>query len=493
MKRIINSHHFIRYIASMILLGFIVTNITYEVQAITSITEEICDINSSINYENINRSIYANGLAAYELNENEPEVVAESAVLIEVETGAVLYDKNCHERLYPASITKIMTALLTLENTSMDETLVFTDEIVNSIPYDASKMGAVDGEEISIKDAMYALMLKSCNDVAAGLGYHVSGSEVEFAKKMTDRAKEIGAVNTNFMNATGLHHDEHYTTAYDMALITREAMSNHMFAEISGTLTYRILPTNKYEYRRTLNNSHELLSTSDEDFYSYAIAGKTGYTSAAGRTLVTVAKKNDVTLICVVLKSTRDSAGKDTKAILEYGFNNYNKTTIRESEKDVDKSFFSEMSQAFVSPQSAIYIDKDTSIMMPQGVDFSELTKKTEYFKETSRGIIGELQYYYENKLMGKADIKLGVMGAENSLDNNGAQDGSGSTGDKFENDNTISINVWLIVLGVVIIVIIIIFIAYLVKTREKRRRKKERKRIFKESRKRFKNRRKYR
>jgi D-alanyl-D-alanine carboxypeptidase len=424
----------------------------------------------------------------------EPDVVAETAVLIEAETGAILYSKDCHKKLYPASITKIMTALLVLENCNMEDKLVFTDEIVDSIPYDAAKMGAVANEEISIKDAMYALMLRSYNDVAVGLAYHVAGSQDAFAKKMTERAHEIGALNTNFMNSSGLHHDEHYTTAYDMAIITREAMGNSSFAEISGTVTYRILPTNMYQYRRTLNNRHELLATDSADFYPYAIAGKTGYTSDAGRTLVTVARKDGLTLICVIMKSDYDSSGKDSKKILDYGFENFKKTSIRESEGSFDKNFFSEMGEAFISPQSALYIDKDTSIMMPEGATIEDFTKKTVYYDTMRQGVIGELQYYYGDKLMGKVDILAGT-GTNGDISDTPENEETGTldTDSVFDGDSRIPINIWLIPLGILVIIVIVAIIVYIVKTKEKRKRKKERKRIFKESRRRFKSRKKYR
>ena len=173
-----------------------------------------------------------------------PEINGHAAILIDIDTGAILYSKNADEKMYPASITKIMTALLAVENCAMEDTFSFTQDILNVLPWDAAKYGYVAGEEVNIRDLLYVLMLRSANEVAIGLGMKIAGTEEEFGKLMTKRAKEIGAVNTNFVNATGLHDDNHYTTAHDMALIAMEAMGNATFAEVWGTPNYIVNPTN---------------------------------------------------------------------------------------------------------------------------------------------------------------------------------------------------------------------------------------------------------
>ena len=206
-----------------------------------------------------------------------PSVYGASAILMDADSGAILYASNAHERLYPASITKIMTGLLAIENLNLNDTITYTNQILITIPSDAAKLGLVEGETTTIRDALYALLLRSANEVATGLAFQVSGSESEFAKLMTERAAQAGALDTHFANASGLHQEDHYTTAYDMAMIARTAMANPEFATIWGSENYTLAATNKSESFRIWHRHALLLSTS-QYYYPYAIGGKTGYT-----------------------------------------------------------------------------------------------------------------------------------------------------------------------------------------------------------------------
>ena len=176
-----------------------------------------------------------------------PSIYGASAILMDADSGAILYASNAHERLYPASITKIMTGLLAIENLNLNDTITYTNQILITIPSDAAKLGLVEGETTTIRDALYALLLRSANEVATGLAFQVSGSESEFAKLMTERAAQAGALDTHFANASGLHQEDHYTTAYDMAMIAKTAMANPEFATIWGSENYTLAATNKSE------------------------------------------------------------------------------------------------------------------------------------------------------------------------------------------------------------------------------------------------------
>lgn len=419
-----------------------------------------------------------------------PEIYGESAVLIDADTGAVIYDMNCHERLYPASITKIMTGILSIENCSMSDKIKFTSDIIDALPYDAAKLGAIVGEELTVKDSLYALFIRSYNDIAMGLAYTVSGNEEEFAKLMTSKAKAVGALDTNFVNASGLHDDNHYTTAYDMAMITKYAIQNPVFMEITGTYEYTLQPTNRYFEERYFLNRHNMLVPSKKEYYQYAVSGKTGYTDEAGRTLVTVAKKDGRTLIAVIMKSDDAHVYDDTKKLFEYGFGHFSNISVADNETRFSEnkdSFFVNMDEAFVFGGTLFRITPGSYITLPESITIDKLSYEIELFDGDSSGIIGKVKYYYLDKYMGEATIGLEVN--ENSEEDIAPLLGGNTTEEEKDIISDIPINVWILVASIVAIILIVIWIIYLVKTKEARKRKRERRRIFRESKKRFKRR----
>ncbi len=270
------------------------------------------------------------------------ELDAQGAVLIEQETGKVLYEKNKDEKLYPASTTKILTALLAIENGNLDEIVTVGNE-VNLTPRDSS-LACIDvGEQITLKDLLVGLMVSSGNDAALAIGAHigriVSGDPDmpytqaldKFYELMNKRAAELGATNSHFANPHGYHDQNHYTTAYDLALIAREAMKHEVFREIVQ-ITYREYPDwnevdkndpTKKATRYWVNKNKLLDKNSKECYYPYATGIKTGYTSYSGNCLVSSASKDGMNLIAVVLKSTRNGQWSDSKKLLEYGFEHY--------------------------------------------------------------------------------------------------------------------------------------------------------------------------
>ncbi|MEG0014373.1 MAG: D-alanyl-D-alanine carboxypeptidase family protein [Cellulosilyticaceae bacterium] len=254
-----------------------------------------------------------------------PDIHAESAILMDAKTGTVLFEKNANERQYPASITKIMTSLLAIENLNPTDVITFSHDAIFSIERNSSRIGLDVGEQITVDQALHALLLMSANEVANGLAEKVSGSIDNFAALMTNKAKELGAQNTHFVNPHGLHDKNHYTTAYDMALITRAIYNNEYFLEIMSTPIYQIPPTNKTSEIRGLSQQHGLMNQL-RNSYMYredVIGGKTGYTDIARQTLVTTARKNDIDLIVVILKGESHEIYKDTNALLDYGFDSY--------------------------------------------------------------------------------------------------------------------------------------------------------------------------
>ncbi len=256
-----------------------------------------------------------------------PKIVSESAVLMDAKTGQVLYEKNMHMQLYPASITKILTILLGLEHGNLQDMVTMSREAVFSILRGSSHIALQDGEQITLEQALMAAMLPSANDASNGIAEHISGSDSEFAQFMNQRAREAGALNTNFVNPHGLPNESHVSTAYDMAIITRAALQNDKFREIFGTVRYTIPPTNKQPKSRDLWSEHRMLTT-NKYYYQGVVGGKTGYTQISQNTLVTAARRGERELIVVVMKSQNYAVYTDTIALFDYGFNQFIETRI---------------------------------------------------------------------------------------------------------------------------------------------------------------------
>lgn len=268
-----------------------------------------------------------------------PVVKAEGAALYNVTSKTMLYTKNPDTRYYPASITKLMTALLVLENANLDDTVTFSAEAVKKTESGSVTLNLVAGDKMTVRQCLYALLLKSANEVGNGLAEHVSGSVGAFTDKMNARAKALGCTNTNFVNTNGLNHTNHYTTPGDMALIAAEAFKNADLCRIASTLSYE-LPAMKSSGPRTISMGHKMLYPNDARYYPGIVGGKTGYTSLAGNTLVTCVEKDGVRLIAVVLKS-KQTHYEDTKAMLDFGFaGGGSSSSTGRWEKDGDAWFF---------------------------------------------------------------------------------------------------------------------------------------------------------
>ena len=257
-------------------------------------------------------------------------IQSEAAILIESSTGKVIYSKNGEERKYPASTTKILTAIIAIEKCSLDEMATVSEYAVTSIPSGYTNANIQVGETLSIKDLLYALMLASANEAAVVIGEHISGSYEEFVNLMNETAVSIGCTNSHFMNGNGIHDENHYTTAHDLALITQYAMKNETFRQIVSTTSYTLPATKVYPYNsRTFTNTNSLIIVNNNDiennyYYPYAIGVKTGFTSPAGNCLVAAANNNGLEFISVILgapdKNTRYS---DAINMFNFAFNNY--------------------------------------------------------------------------------------------------------------------------------------------------------------------------
>lgn len=246
-----------------------------------------------------------------------PEISSEAGVLYDATTGQFLFDKEGSKPMYPASITKLMTALLAVENLSLEDTVVYTATATQNLESGAANVNLTTGDMLSVKDSLYALLLKSACEVANGLAEKVSGSQQAFAEKMNQRASQLGATGTHFENASGLNGASHYTTARDMALIAHAAISNETIKNILQTRTYK-LPASKNRSALTVTNGNKMINPSNSQYYEGIVGGKTGYTSKAGNTLVEAADVNGHRLIAVVMKSNSKHYD-DVKLLFDYG------------------------------------------------------------------------------------------------------------------------------------------------------------------------------
>lgn len=253
---------------------------------------------------------------------DSPKITARSAILMDQATGRILFSKNAHEQLPMASITKIMTGILAVESGKLDR-VVKVSEYASGV--EGSGMEVEAGEEKTLEELVYGLMLRSGNDAATAIAEYLAGSVEKFAEKMTSRAYELGAVHTKFMNPHGLHHEEHYTTAYDMALIAAHAMSLPKFREIAATPLKKVSWPGR-PYDRVLRNQNKLLS-----IYQGADGIKTGWTTPAGRCFVGSATRDNWRLVTVVLNAPQ--MWEDTTDLLDFGYSYYRWDTVVEKNR----------------------------------------------------------------------------------------------------------------------------------------------------------------
>ena len=298
-----------------------------------------------------------------------------AACLMDADTGAILFDANMDEQRYPASITKVMTALLVAENRQPTDTITFGEQAVSeSIPGNA-RIDVQLGETITVEDALHAVLLASANEVCTQLAIDIAGSVEAFADMMNERAAALGCTNTHFTNPNGLPDPNHYTTAHDMALIMQEAIKNETFLRVESDLSYTIQPTNMTASPRQLQNHHVMLFQDDPTYgYQGAFAGKTGYTDEAHNTLVTAAKRNNITLICVVLTCDNLDYITDTRSLFDYGFNNFTHYTLKDTKKESLSGTISLPKDAKL--KSATYTDPDDAADQETPLLFPLLLKK---------------------------------------------------------------------------------------------------------------------
>lgn len=333
------------------------------------------------------------------------DIYSPSVVLIDSNSGKVLYKKNENKRMYPASITKIMTAILVLENCDLTDTAKVSEKAVMVVPPGYSIANVQIGEELVIKDLMYALLLKSGNDVANVLAEKIAGSIEDFAVMMNQKAVELGCSGTNFVNPSGIHNADQYTTASDMALIAKYCMQNETFRSIVATTTYTLPATNKYPKEdRVMTTTNDLLKLNtskrkDNYYYQYCIGIKTGFTSQAKNTLVAAASRDNLEFIAIVLGAEQTSEFLshrylDTIALFNYAFDNYRIRKIINEEDIISQVYIKKNSLDLISSVSITTVVKNENYE----IDFEpEISLKEDLKVPINKGeIIGTATYDIE-------------------------------------------------------------------------------------------------
>lgn len=426
--------------------------------------------------------------AAYGVDQlkGAPDITAESAVVMDAASGAVLYGKEADSKQYPASITKVMTALLAVENCSMDDIVTFSSEAVNGIEPGSSSAGINVGAELTVEDTLYALMLVSANEAGAALAEHISGSDEAFADLMNQRAAELGCTGTHFTNPHGLPDEDHYTTAHDMALILRAAMQYDEFRKIAETDTYTLEKSDTLTNTLELWNHSKIIRENSDYYYEYAEGSKPGYTMAARNTLVTYAKKGNVELICTILKDYgADQSYYDTTDLFEWGFeqvkgieplSSFNLKTALEADSSIPADKITNIDRLNCTYPADYYL------LVP--ADFDESTVKTSFTldEDIHAGRVG-----YINIISGETTI--GTVPVTYDLNSEAAQ-GYVSSGNADDNLETAPVDEGKITPGkvfqfIILIIVIVILAAILLSFLRMRQAEKRRQQRILERRKR--------
>lgn len=383
-----------------------------------------------------------------------PDTGSPSVMLMELSTGTVLYEKNSTEEHYPASITKILTTLVALENASLDEVVTFSDRAINETM--GSGIARDYGEQMTVEQCLYAVMLESANECAFAVAEHVGGTMEKFVDMMNEKAKELGCKNTHFSNPHGLQDENHYTSAHDMALIAQAAYENETFRIITGTKIYTIPPTNKHPNEDTvLRNHHDMLVPYHHTQYVYenCVGGKTGYTDAANTTLVTYGEKDGMTLVCVVMNTQSPNQYLDTRSLLDYGFDNFQLVNIGDNETKYQDAETVETG-ALSNSKAFVDIDEKASILLPKTAEFADASSEIIQNEETN-DVVGTISYTYAGHEVGSADIvKTGVTIEEFAFDNRQQDEEEMETEAETEAVSTVNIKPQSIVWTVVILIL---------------------------------------
>lgn len=375
-----------------------------------------------------------------------PGTYGEAAIVMDAGTGSILYAKNIDEHEYPASITKVLTSLVAFKYGKLTDNVTFSNDCISFMQPGDSSVGLKEGNVISLEQALYATLLASANEaayaVAENVGTNAGHDYNWFIEQMNEECKKLGGNNSNFVNANGLHDDNHYTCARDMALIGREVWRYPEFTKICQNQSYTIPATATTE-EHVFAQHHKMLIDVNKNYYEYAVAGKTGYTSNALSTLITMADNGNMKLVCVVLRTHGVHIYTDTRELFEYAFNNFQKVNVAEQKKPEGvKEFISagESKEAQTLEKENLsgneyHVQDDGYVLLPNGVEFSDV--KHEVTDVDQKSGEGTIKYTYDGHEVGSATAVFTKSYLKNLSDEEKSGDSKSANVDNSENNKS--------------------------------------------------------
>lgn len=383
-----------------------------------------------------------------------PAIGAEAAILMDANTGAILYEKNIYAKLYPASITKLLSTYIAVQECELDEMVTFSEEAVHSINWwEDANMGVYAGSSLTVEEVLYGILVGSANEAAYAIAEHISGNLDDFSALMNQTAKKLGCKDSNFVTPNGIHDENHYTTAYDMALIARAFFSNETLTKMSATTRFDVPVTENQTREGIILTAKSQLHPGKTYAYSSLVGTKTGYTDQARQTLVSCAEKNGLKLICVILKEEAPAQFTDTIELFDYGFDNFEALHLNEIDNpySIDNHFFTRDIDLLGSSKTILSLNKNDYIVLPNTLTVDNLTSKVSY-ENKSDSSVACINYYYRNHLLGKIDVELAIE--EPVIFDFGNQQNSTINFIEKENQNTIYVNVIHLLIGFILITI---------------------------------------
>lgn len=336
-----------------------------------------------------------------------PVVSAESAILIDADTGAMLYAKNIHQKEYPASTTKILTTLIASERCGMDEIVDFSYDAVHDIDPGSNHIAIEPGEQLTMEECLNAILIRSANEVSFAVAEHISGTTwQDFGDIMNERAKELGCVDSHFVNPNGLPNEDHYTSAYDLAMIGKAFFANEALCKMTMTHMLHILPSERQPDDIMEVNKMELVP-GGKYAYPYLVGCKTGYTDAARSTLVSCAEKDGMKLICVVMRDENPNYYEDTISLFDYGFSNFGKVNIAQTETKYNienPGSFYNGNDIFGNSKPILELNQSDCITLPNTITFEDAVSDISY-DNTDPGQVAVITYTYHDVVLGTASI----------------------------------------------------------------------------------------
>ena len=354
-------------------------------------------------------------------------VLSEGACLMDAGSGVILYGKNADSQYYPASITKVLTALLVVENCdNLSEIVTFSYDAVHLKEENSTIIGASEGDRLSVLDCLYCLLFQSANEVANALGEHVGAKHPElkekgqtdldvFVRMMNEKAASLGCTGSHFNNPSGLTDSDHYTTPHDMCLIMQAAINNPVFRDIESHTYWKHAPIRRYpdadDPQNTVYMKHLMLRKNSSQYYKGCIAGKTGYTTTAGNTLVTACERDGMTLVVCVMNAHANHY-TDTEQLFNFGFANFRSVSVSDYDLTVDLVQHDfRIEEVPVLDSYTVGIREDSRITIPKGGDYMEVTRKFVTEDLSSQDALAEFRFYYGDRPAGAAAVTLMPLG----------------------------------------------------------------------------------